>query len=74
MVVPGMIDTERRYAEWYPEFRQTPPGDPAQLKDIPLRRLGRPDDIAEACVFLASDASSYVTGDAIRVMGGRIIG
>src|SRR5947208_8752969 len=74
MVVPGFIDTERRYAEWYPEFRQAPPGDPAQLKDIPLRRLGRPDDIAEACVFLASDASSYVTGDTIRVMGGRIIG
>ena len=74
MVVPGLIDTERRYAEWYPEYRQTPPGDPAQLKDIPLRRLGRPDDIAEACVFLASDASSYVTGDTIRVMGGRIIG
>jgi 3-oxoacyl-[acyl-carrier protein] reductase len=74
MVVPGLIDTERRYAEWYPEFKQTPPGDPAQLKDIPLRRLGRPEDIAEACVFLASDASSYVTGDTIRVMGGRFIG
>jgi 3-oxoacyl-[acyl-carrier protein] reductase len=74
MVVPGLIDTERRYAEWYPEFKQTPPGDPAQLKDIPLRRLGRAEDIADACVFLASDASSYVTGDTIRVMGGRIIG
>jgi 3-oxoacyl-[acyl-carrier protein] reductase len=74
MVVPGLIDTERRYAEWYPEFKQTPPGDHAQLKDIPLRRLGRAEDIADACVFLASDASSYVTGDTIRVMGGRIIG
>jgi 3-oxoacyl-[acyl-carrier protein] reductase len=74
MIVPGLIDTERRYAEWYPEFRQTPPGDPAQLKEIPLRRLGRAEDIADACVFLASDASSYVTGDTIRVMGGRIIG
>jgi len=74
MVVPGFIDTERRYAEWYPEFKQTPPGDPAQLKEIPLRRLGRPEDIADACVFLASDASSYVTGDTIRVMGGRVIG
>jgi 3-oxoacyl-[acyl-carrier protein] reductase len=74
MVVPGLIDTERRYAEWYPEFKQTPPGDPAQLKDIPLRRLGRPEDIAQACVFLASDASAYVTGDTIRVMGGRLIG
>ena len=74
MVVPGFIDTERRYAEWYPEFKQTPPGDPAQVKEIPLRRLGRPEDIADACVFLASEASSYVTGDTIRVMGGRVIG
>ena len=74
MVIPGFIDTERRYAEWYPEFRQAAPGAPEQLKQIPLGRLGRPEDIADACVFLASDASSYVTGDSIRVMGGRIIG
>jgi len=74
MVVPGTIDTERRYAEWYPEFRQAPPGGPEQLKRIPLGRLGRPEDIAEACLFLASDASAYVTGDTIRVMGGSIIG
>ena len=33
-----------------------------------------PEDIADACVFLASDASAYVTGDTIRVMGGRVIG
>ena len=48
------------------------PGAPEQLKQIPLGRLGRPEDIADACVFLASDASSYVTGDSIRVMGGRV--
>ena len=74
MVVPGTIDTERRYAEWYPEFRQAPPGGAEQLKRIPLGRLGRPEDIAEACLFLASDASAYVTGDTIRVMGGSVIG
>ena len=74
MVVPGFIDTERRYAAWYPEFQKAPPGAPEQLKQIPLGRLGRPEDIADACVFLASDASAYVTGDALRVMGGRIIG
>jgi 3-oxoacyl-[acyl-carrier protein] reductase len=74
MVVPGTIDTERRYADWYPEFRQAPPGSPEQLTRIPLGRLGRPEDIAEACVFLASDASAYVTGDTIRVMGGSVIG
>jgi NAD(P)-dependent dehydrogenase (short-subunit alcohol dehydrogenase family) len=73
MVMPGYIDTERRYAEWYPEFKQTPPGSPEQLKQIPLGRLGRPEDIADACVFLASDASAYVTGDTLRVMGGRFI-
>jgi len=74
MVVPGFIDTERRYADWYPEFRERPPGAPEQVKEIPLRRLGRPEDIADACVFLASDASAYITGDALRVMGGRVIG
>jgi 3-oxoacyl-[acyl-carrier protein] reductase len=73
MVSPGYIDTERRYAEWYPEFRQAPPGSAEQLERIPLRRLGRPEDIAHACLYLASDASAYVTGDAIRVMGGRVI-
>jgi 3-oxoacyl-[acyl-carrier protein] reductase len=74
MVIPGFIDTERRYADWYPEFRQAPPGSAEQLKHIPLGRLGRPEDVADACVFLASDASAYVTGDTIRVMGGRVIG
>jgi 3-oxoacyl-[acyl-carrier protein] reductase len=54
-----------------------PPGParaPDQLKAIPLGRLGRPEDIADACVFLASDASASVTGDTIRVMGGHVIG
>ena len=74
MVLPGYIDTERRYAEWYPEHREAPPDAPQQLDKIPLRRLGRPEDIAHACVYLASDASAYVTGDTIRVMGGRVIG
>src|SRR3989440_5444618 len=39
MVIPGTVDTERRYAEWDPEFRQAPPGGAEQLKPIPLGRL-----------------------------------
>ena len=39
-------------------------------KKIPLRRAGKPEDIAEVAVFLASDMSSYVTGQVIQVDGG----
>ena len=70
-MIPGFIDTERRYAQWYPEWKETPVGAPERVKDIPLRRLGRSEEIADACVFLASDASSYVTGDRILCGGGK---
>jgi 3-oxoacyl-[acyl-carrier protein] reductase len=39
---------------------------------IPLKRGGSPQDIANACVFLASDLSSYVTGQVINVDGGML--
>ena len=37
---------------------------------IPLARVGRPEEIAEAAVFLASERSGYITGECIRVDGG----
>ena len=40
--------TERRYAEWYPEFRESPPSSREQLERIPLRRLGRHPLVGEA--------------------------
>jgi NAD(P)-dependent dehydrogenase (short-subunit alcohol dehydrogenase family) len=74
MVVPGSIDTERRYPEWYPELERNAPGSPERLREIPLGRRGRPEEVADACVFLASDASAFVTGETLRVMGGRFMG
>ena len=41
-------------------------------KEIPLKRGGTPEDVANACVFLASDMSSYITGQTLNVCGGMI--
>ncbi|HEY4224783.1 MAG TPA: 3-oxoacyl-ACP reductase FabG [Pseudolysinimonas sp.] len=42
-----------------------------RLADIPLGRFGRPDEVAQVALFLASDMSSYLTGTVIEVTGGR---
>lgn len=42
------------------------------LSRIPLRRYGKPDEVAKAAVFLASDYASYITGETIYVDGGRL--
>ena len=39
---------------------------------IPLKRGGAPEDIANACVFLASDLSAYITGQTLNVDGGML--
>lgn len=39
---------------------------------IPLKRGGKPEDVADACIFLASDMSSYVTGQTLQVDGGML--
>lgn len=40
------------------------------LEGVPLKRMGKPEDIAEACTFLASDKASYITGQVIGINGG----
>ncbi len=66
-IAPGFIDTamtKKLPDAVVEEFK----------KNIPLGRLGRPEDIARAAEFLASDAAGYVTGQVIRVDGGMIMG
>jgi 2-hydroxycyclohexanecarboxyl-CoA dehydrogenase len=43
------------------------------LQTVPVRRLGEPSDIANACAWLASEASGYITGQTIGVNGGRVV-
>ena len=63
VVAPGFIDTDMTRA-LEDSQRET------LLKDIPLQRLGSPDDIAAAVLYLASDAGSYITGQTLHVNGG----
>ena len=73
MVNPGSIDTERMHPEWYPEYAKDGRNSPKHLNKIPLGRQGHTQDIANACLFLASDESSYITGDQINAVGGRFM-
>jgi 3-oxoacyl-[acyl-carrier protein] reductase len=62
-IAPGFIETAMT-EKLTPEVRE------GWIKNIPLRRSGKPEDVANIAVFLASDLSSYVTGQVISVCGG----
>lgn len=61
-VAPGLIDTDM--------IKDAPVEE--MVKQIPMRRLGTPDEVANLVVFLASEQSSYITGQVIGVNGGVI--
>lgn len=65
-VNPGMVETEGTHAQGIPDsdFRRQVEG------QTPLGRIGQPGDIAPAVVYLASDASGWVTGETLHIAGG----
>ncbi len=73
MVNPGSTDTSRAHPEWYPEFQEVARGSSEHTSSIPLGRQASVQDIADACLFFASDESGYITGDRLNVVGGRYI-
>jgi 3-oxoacyl-[acyl-carrier protein] reductase len=66
-VAPGFIETAMT-AGLGDEFKQ------AAVKQIPLGRVGSPDEVASAVTFLASDEAAYITGHVLSVNGGMLMG
>ncbi len=62
-VAPGFIDTDM--TQVIPEEAKE-----KYLDSIPMKRMGKPEEVADAVLFLASDMSSYITGEVIHVNGG----
>jgi len=66
-IAPGTIDTDMIAPRYSEEKRKN------RVQTIPVRRLGKPEDIADAALFLASEESGYINGEVIGVNGGATI-
>ena len=65
-IAPGLVKTDFARALWEP-------AEDLVAGAMPLRRLGEPEDIAAAALFLASDLSSWITGETVVVDGGALV-
>ena len=63
VICPGYIDTDM-VSSLHEDIRSE------ILKSIPVKRLGKPEEVASLCVFLASEKAGYITGEAIKIDGG----
>jgi len=63
-VCPGPIQTDMT-GQWSDAYYQK------VVAEIPLKRLGKPEEVAQAVLFLASDQSNFITGETININGGR---
>lgn len=66
-ICPGLVKTDMARALWESN-------EDAVAQMVPLQRLGEPEDIANAALFLGSDASSWMTGSMLVVDGGMLLG
>ena len=76
MIAPGGIDTEGVRGDVGKIFKNKKEQDQVLQEfanRVPLKRMGNPDDIATAAVFLSSDAASYITGTVLVVDGGYLL-
>src|SRR5690349_21542018 len=67
-IAPGFVETDMTAAAVNEKMKAE------LLEKIPLNKLGQPDDIAHAALFLASPASHYITGQVLTVDGGMVMG